>query len=1346
MNTTYYQELSAALKQANTLLDQEELAQVNKSQSAKTSLYYAHGATDKAKTELAKEKTKANSVQDQYHAVVNDKQNSDNLLTASKQAVTDATLTKQKVSKTAVSIQNAATALSQLSGNVAAMMAIATAADNGSQMYEKVKKTSELAQKTANRAETTSLVSLRTTVEGAQTQATKVSNDASTLNANLKTMEGSVNGQLVAINSQVTTDTQDVAAAMDTENTDAGIYETAYREMLALESSERFINKVTNYDLTATDPGGQNPVLHKIFTEVKKLKVLNSQLEHYENTPELQKSEALKEDIKKFLLNLAEAAGLGNSLVEESRKYPEEKLDKTELALPLVTQLIDDVENIKIALAAVLADAPTQDTVKIEALEKAIQQVYASLITLKNLLLILIASPATVSQPQMGRTIDVSFDAYRDQCGLSMYKVIFVEEKDVAGFNWETANTLVTGQYKEIPVPQAEDGKPKPVLPEAYKALYLTQEALSDINNYYQGVGLSKGIITWINDKGLATPENPNGYPDREALQRDLDAQINLIVTAQYNYWLKYESGYQGQVSTLEADNSLDAEQKSNRTSRLEKLYRRQWEAETGTSIKDQTVQFWDLEQLGLVYLTEKLYAKQTFTALLEDLQKFIEDKWQTSTDKDSLIDQLKKEIELRLKRINLDKPGEATVEPDLSSPIIEANAKAIWYQKHSPTYFKEWYGEKIGTDAAGIPAGTDPKQNPYSYHTILQVDGIFADFDPSVNAGANNAAFKDNYIGLGNSLPYSVLSQSFGTTMVDAFQNAWEAVWGVGTADPAVDINNSPLKRGNTYQVFIMGVDASNQVCNPDAEAGLLSQPSQPLLLAQLLYTVTPTNSLINGPELPPPTCVCDDAEVPESYDFLPNKYSLTPSQPNEKADFIPMADRYFLYMYENTEKEVVVNTLMLIPETVIYRESQHGYSAQDDVRLSEYRTFLMHDEDVHAYLTSVIAEEENAELYELNFTYQVAEAKYDAASTALEKYMANNPGATQQDKGLMELTILKQLAENNYLSAKKRYEQAFDDAQNANKSRHSHFTFDESILKGIPASNYVTAKPAVTSTDTPAVLAKLKEIMASEQEILQNLATANTNLNDAKQQLKEAKQALSDFIDNELSVLEEEIIEGQEYLTHLLEQLQALIDYDPNIDTAPKAIRYGNSLNDSVNRQKTLIEQIAEEYTRLMSQQLVKLPYEEDTLMEKTTALKNAQYQVEITQVEYEYACDQYNYTLDEFVEMMLSLEIAMAAQLALNRYVLFQATIPGSSAVDNYGEPLLEDMNGVYRALELTEINGNYPELYPQFTGNYSGFTAATQVITFPTAQELTSSDLSSILDLMPGTAQAKTKADK
>lgn len=1159
MDTTYYEELSAALKEATTLLEQEEVTQTNASQGAQTSLYYAHGATDKAQTNLDNQNVQAQSTQSEYQAVVRSKQNSDNLLTASKQAVTDAGNANKKISKAAVKFQDAANALAQLSGNTAAMMAIATAADNGSKMYDQVKQTALITQQAANAAEQASLISLSTTIEAAQTIASNVESKATTLNSDLATFEKSLDGQLTASQSKVATDVQDLSAAMDQENEQAGVYETSLRELNAVNASQAYINEVTNYNLQWTDPGLASKLSLGIGALTKEQSGLSTAAARVSQVATYTQSlDTLIKDLKTTQSGTA--------------------VDWTAQAGTLRTE----TTTLQGELDSNFQDQPAE-------LKAEVAQALSSILQALDLLLNPQELPQTLTLPNMGRTMNVSFDAYPSQCGLKAYNIYFIQEKDVKNFNWETASTLPAGYYKVITAEEmklstsasdnkvSSKAKQKAKYHQHYDRIYLTQEGVSDMRNSLEAQAAPQAVLDALSQESGTSAE---------ALTEEMDARVLSEISAAFtNYYdnLTKPPGYTS------------------------------WDADKQQAYQDQKQAEWDVKY-------EAAYTEQYQTLWLHEQVTRV------------YASQMEEEV--------------ATYRPldwDSKTPDQQTN----WTEKQN----KAW------------------------------VSKFIADTE---------------------------------LTWVNTSLSQWEEALAADQVDtkPLVDVNGNAVMRGNTYQVIIYGVD-DDPVCNPDVDAGLLSQPSLPAVLAQELYTTTPNNTILQA-EPAPITNPCQANADPygqESYDFLPANY--TAADPNRQ---------FYLYMYRDSKGIITTTSIFNISNKAIDRESLPTIMGSKGEQISEYRVFLMRDEDCRAYLANLNAEKQYEKLYLLSYQMGIAQEAYQKASDDLMRYQVQNPNAGPDDSKLIELTLKKQLAQQAFNTTQKRYEQALEASEKANQNRTNHFTFDESILDNIPAGDYMVASPVPYDSIGSDITNDMEQLNEMETNVVNQLIAKQLELAAAKVTLKEADTELQQFISSVLTPAEKEYMAEESAIKLLLEELQTSIDNDPVIDSPQKAFDYETEIPIISEHQQNLINQIRIELGKTDDFQDATLEALEENLSGFVRAKNNARYELEIAQIEFDYSCESFNATLDEYVKGYFQLAFAQSAEGVSESDTVFMAQALDSTAVDNYGEPIQEAENVVFRALELTEIKTAFEASEgPRFAGEFSGFSFPSKVVQLPTAEE-------------------------
>ncbi|MFZ6011716.1 MAG: hypothetical protein ACOYXT_15340 [Bacteroidota bacterium] len=255
MSNIYNQQLSQALTNVDNTLNQSELTEGNTMQSAKVALYYAHGLTVKNENQLEEHQQQSKVASEQSKVASIGVTATQNIVTASNAAVLDASNTTSSASATAASIQKAATALTNLSGNVATTMAVATSLDKGSKIQFLVDKANRATKEAARLAEEASLIALNLTIEASQSRAANVVAQAGTVKGNMVTLQKSLADTFAKLQDQVTENMTDVSTAISEESVEAGTYKTAQAEDTALRQSEAFINQYINHDLAITIPG-----------------------------------------------------------------------------------------------------------------------------------------------------------------------------------------------------------------------------------------------------------------------------------------------------------------------------------------------------------------------------------------------------------------------------------------------------------------------------------------------------------------------------------------------------------------------------------------------------------------------------------------------------------------------------------------------------------------------------------------------------------------------------------------------------------------------------------------------------------------------------------------------------------------------------------------------------------------------------------------------------------------------------------------------------------------------------------------------------------------------------------
>lgn len=249
MSNVFNKELETAIKGVYTQLQNNELAQKNLEVAGKLALYYAHGATEKATYKLETDQTLSSNTGKQLKAATNAFEVCDNVVTAATAAATDAKNTNSAASTAAVNLQSAANQLTDLSADVAAILAVATSKDYGSKLQKLVQLAFDLTKKAAEKAENTTLQSLDTTIEAAQSRASVALGQSKTLSTDMKALVTALNTNFTNLQTTVTNDSTDMAAAVAHENEQDGIYKTAQQEEEAMVFSENFINRHVNHNL-----------------------------------------------------------------------------------------------------------------------------------------------------------------------------------------------------------------------------------------------------------------------------------------------------------------------------------------------------------------------------------------------------------------------------------------------------------------------------------------------------------------------------------------------------------------------------------------------------------------------------------------------------------------------------------------------------------------------------------------------------------------------------------------------------------------------------------------------------------------------------------------------------------------------------------------------------------------------------------------------------------------------------------------------------------------------------------------------------------------------------------------
>lgn len=271
MSNTFNQQLEQALKTVNTTLQQNELTQKNSLKGAKMALYYAHGITAKNSNQLKEDQAKNIASGKENQVASTGAMMCQNIITASNAALLDASNTTNSAAVAATAVQQAANALTNLSANVASVMAVASSLDKGSRIQRLVEKAGTATKTAAEMAEEASMVALDVTVEASQSRAAGVVSQAGAVKTNmaalLKSLTDTFGKQQDAINNDLAT----LNEAIATEHEQAGIYKTSEVEDNAMLSAESFINKHLNYNLRFQVEGNEGDQFVLRFAPFKEM-------------------------------------------------------------------------------------------------------------------------------------------------------------------------------------------------------------------------------------------------------------------------------------------------------------------------------------------------------------------------------------------------------------------------------------------------------------------------------------------------------------------------------------------------------------------------------------------------------------------------------------------------------------------------------------------------------------------------------------------------------------------------------------------------------------------------------------------------------------------------------------------------------------------------------------------------------------------------------------------------------------------------------------------------------------------------------------------------------------------
>lgn len=268
MSTTYTEELQGSINNSNNEFIQEEYTLDHANEAAKLSLYYAHGNTEKNNINYRNAKIDEGKALKLNEQAVQGINLANNASTAANQSLVDSGKATSNVSTAAANMQIAANAITKLSSDVAGILAVANAADHGSQIQDSVGRAYEKITKAAKLAEEVSLVSLNATIEAAQSTASTVVTDAQLALSSMTSFQGATAAQYSAASALAVSSNEGVTDARKTEKEASGAYDITRKQDEAIKTTRKLINKVSNHNLDLFDPA--------LVKNKLKVKVLNN--------------------------------------------------------------------------------------------------------------------------------------------------------------------------------------------------------------------------------------------------------------------------------------------------------------------------------------------------------------------------------------------------------------------------------------------------------------------------------------------------------------------------------------------------------------------------------------------------------------------------------------------------------------------------------------------------------------------------------------------------------------------------------------------------------------------------------------------------------------------------------------------------------------------------------------------------------------------------------------------------------------------------------------------------------------------------------------------------------------
>ena len=254
MNNKYRQELQSSINQTEDQLEGMENALTATSESAKVSLYYSRANVERNRfnqMDVTKQADNARRLKNRVGSSVN---LATTTLAAAKNSLEESKKAINNMGTAATNMQMAANAITALASNTASVMAVASAANYDSDLYQAVQKATEKVQMAAKCAEKVSVRSLEATIDASQSAAQDVFSDAKALLGTLTELQENTVTDYTTEAEKVVEATAQTTNAIKAQNQAMENFEISGFRLSAVMNTRNRLNQVSNHDLQLYDP------------------------------------------------------------------------------------------------------------------------------------------------------------------------------------------------------------------------------------------------------------------------------------------------------------------------------------------------------------------------------------------------------------------------------------------------------------------------------------------------------------------------------------------------------------------------------------------------------------------------------------------------------------------------------------------------------------------------------------------------------------------------------------------------------------------------------------------------------------------------------------------------------------------------------------------------------------------------------------------------------------------------------------------------------------------------------------------------------------------------------------